>query len=953
MCKKLRYLISFLLVLTLVTSTWAVVIDSWEAGVGAWEIMDPSEILAQSTTGVTDGTYSLQRNFTAGWHFIDLDVSSFIDDLNANDTLEVDVTTSVTAEQMGWWLEGVIVLQGGYGEGAGDYYLQSPVVNIASPDGSPTTTTVSFKYGPEMVNSPLTSWAKIRLITNTGPGPGGVLYYDKLRAVSAAVPTQAGVVFGDWENNMDGWVLAPDLPGTTVEYSSTHGVTLNSYSLRMYVPGSGYQKTIYLSLLDKPALLDAFRKGQKIQMDVTRLAAEWPGDIGWGGQVHMVVNAGGDGWSLWEGEGQGWWTPDQGDSTMTLEWDYTGSLAQIDFDNVWWLELFIIPNCGGETSGVYYFDNLRIPIGLQASQPNPPDGATDVSRDVDLSWKSGTSAGAHDVYFGTDANAVADATTTDFGSYPGLTYVKIDVNSYDPGLLELQTTYYWRVDEVNEPDIWPSDVWSFTTGEFITVDDFEDYNDYEPGRIFDTWIDGWNVTPNGSQVGSAEPPFAEQTIVHRGKQSMPFSYNNSGDARYSEAERTFEVPQDWTAEGVKALTLWFYGAADNDANATEQMYVKVNGVMVTYDGDMNDIKQEQWQEWSIDLAAFGVNLTNVTNLAIGFGDAANTTPGSSGTMYFDDIRLYRPRCLLSMRSADFAKVDYAPTGKPAGDCMVDYRELEIMASDWLTADDIIATQAPGSAGKVAYYPLNEGSGTTVGDASGNGNNGTIYGDDVKWVESMQDFGSALEFPGTRGQYVNTGTWNPSAATGQITVAVWIKWAGLNGEWQGVIGKRDGWTGTATMWQIELNNETGNIGFSRYNSYPDFGLNVPPVGQWQHVAVRFDGTTCEMYIDGKSVGTSTDFSFGPKTDAHVVFGAVEDNGGNAFNGTIDEVYIYNRALSPAEVAYLADTTPGDGELYYRIPSPAELYEAEHLGSRAVDWKDFAVLADMWLEEQPWP
>jgi len=91
------------------------------------------------------------------------------------------------------------------------------------------------------------------------------------------------------------------------------------------------------------------------------------------------------------------------------------------------------------------------------------------------------------------------------------------------------------------------------------VEDFEDYNDFEPDRIFDTWMDGWDIPANGSQVGYAEPPFAEKTIIHGGKQSMPLSYDNTGGVAYSEAERTFAVPQDWTVKDVKALTLWFRG----------------------------------------------------------------------------------------------------------------------------------------------------------------------------------------------------------------------------------------------------------------------------------------------------------------------------------------------------------------------------------------------------------
>jgi hypothetical protein len=74
---------------------------------------------------------------------------------------------------------------------------------------------------------------------------------------------------------------------------------------------------------------------------------------------------------------------------------------------------------------------------------------------------------------------------------------------------------------------------------------------------------------------------------------------------------------------------------------------------------------------------------------------------------------------------------------------------------------------------------------------------------------------------------------------------------------------------------------------------------------------------------------------------------------SFNGLLDEARIYDRALSPAEIAYLADTTPDDGQLHVPVPSPSELYDGEPEGSRSIDLKDFAMLAIRWLEEQPWP
>jgi len=200
---------------------------------------------------------------------------------------------------------------------------------------------------------------------------------------------------------------------------------------------------------------------------------------------------------------------------------------------------------------------------VNAFSPVPADGATDIRRTPVLQWKPGKFAALHDVYFGTDQEAVRNADT---GSpeYKGTR--DLGSESFDTEELELETTYYWRIDEVNNlnPDSpWVGEVWSFTTGNFLIVDDFELYNDLNVGeegsnRIFLTWIDGYDIPTNGSQVGYTDPPFCEQTIVHGGNQSMPFFYDN--DMKYSEAERALDGSErDWTREGVKELSLWFRG----------------------------------------------------------------------------------------------------------------------------------------------------------------------------------------------------------------------------------------------------------------------------------------------------------------------------------------------------------------------------------------------------------
>jgi hypothetical protein len=277
--------------------------------------------------------------------------------------------------------------------------------------------------------------------------------------------------------------------------------------------------------------------------------------------------------------------------------------------------------------------------------PNPSNGAVDVKQTHIITWSPSVFAASHELYFGTDKDAVKNADT---GSpeYKGTR--DLGVESYDPGMLEWDTTYYWRIDEVNNtnPDSpWKGILWSFTTANFLVVDDFESYNDIDPpdpasNRIFDIWIDGYGTTDNGALVGNDMPPYAEQSIVHSGIQSMPYFYDNS--VGYSEATLTLTYPRDWTEKGVNTLTIWFRGNSDN---AAETLYVALNGSAVVNHDNPNATQTGRWTEWSIPLQAFadqGVNLANVNTIGIGFGDRNNPVAGGSGKMYFDDIRLYPP-----------------------------------------------------------------------------------------------------------------------------------------------------------------------------------------------------------------------------------------------------------------------------------------------------------------------
>ncbi len=267
------------------------------------------------------------------------------------------------------------------------------------------------------------------------------------------------------------------------------------------------------------------------------------------------------------------------------------------------------------------------------SDPSPAKGAVDVTQTPVLKWTPGQGA-TYDIYFGADASALEKKAGGSLGE-----------ESYDPGQLLWNTTYYWRVDEAdsaNADSPWTGPTWSFTTASFLIIDDMEAYNDLDPAdplsnRIFNTWIDGFGDPTNGSLVGYDNPPFAEQNIVHSGSQSMPMSYDNSAAAK-SEATLTLTSNRDWTVNGVNKLVVWFRGES---ANTAEQMYVTLNGTARQDNENPDAAQRTAWTQWTIDLQKFadqGVDLANVDSVTLGL----SSVTGGTGMMYFDDIRLHPP-----------------------------------------------------------------------------------------------------------------------------------------------------------------------------------------------------------------------------------------------------------------------------------------------------------------------
>jgi len=220
------------------------------------------------------------------------------------------------------------------------------------------------------------------------------------------------------------------------------------------------------------------------------------------------------------------------------------------------------PQCG--LSEVRFFG-----VPVRAFEPSPETGSANVALDATLAWRSGREASRHEVYFGTDPNALVLSET---------------VTEHAVGLASLgggyDQTYYWRVDEVNDtatPASWAGDVWSFSTVPYGVVDDFELYDDV-CNRVFFSWLGGapdsgsteaacprpaFGGNGTGSEIGNLNPPYAERTaaLVHSGRQSMPFGYDNSKSPYYSEASREWGAAQSWTSGGANTLTVYVRGDA--------------------------------------------------------------------------------------------------------------------------------------------------------------------------------------------------------------------------------------------------------------------------------------------------------------------------------------------------------------------------------------------------------
>jgi hypothetical protein len=514
---------------------------------------------------------------------------------------------------------------------------------------------------------------------------------------------------------------------------------------------------------------------------------------------------------------------------------------------------------------------------VRASNPVPESGTALEDTNVTLGWKAGRSVDEHHVYISTDEQAVVGLTA------PATVVTDTELDA----ILSLGNTYYWTVVEVNNnntPAEWPGDVWNLSTPEYFVLDDFEDGLAWEAS--------------GGATVADSN------VVAHSGDKSMELSFNNDIPDGYSEARLIYST--DVWGNGVSltkgdptALVLWVYGDLGNVQ--TEQLYVRIS------------YKSEEWQSWfpwfawPIEQSSIYKNVAPTSELAtpwwtqitipvdnavdwskimsINIGLMRSALTSGSGTLYIDDVRLY---------------------GTPPA---------------------VVTPSDPGTDNLVAYYAMEN----NVDDSSASGIHGTALGEPNFVAGPFGNYGNALECDGSD-DLVDLGPADPSFNfTGSFSFSVWANIQNWGNEWghamvaargeggEGFqIRRGGGWVGGMQGYP--------NTGFcfstrgiflaSEAAGGDDMMVGEPAFNTWTHIACVYDheSQVKSIYFDGELIrasATTAESVLSPASqNASIGARANGDNTGfeALFNGMLDEVKIYDDALTAGEARFLADPTP---------------------------------------------
>jgi hypothetical protein len=283
------------------------------------------------------------------------------------------------------------------------------------------------------------------------------------------------------------------------------------------------------------------------------------------------------------------------------------------------------------------------------TDPSPADGATDVLRDVVLSWVPVEAAARHDIYFGTDAQAVAGANTSDTtGIYRG----RVITGSYIPAeTLEFGKTYYWRVDEIGAPTdntVLKGNIWSFTIELFVypITNVVATASSSEPGKEAVNTVNGSGLDDSGllhsnesvgtmwlSSEGGEQPTWIEFEFDRVHKLYELWIWNSNDSLERMTGLGFKEVKIEYSVDGINYATLGTtheFTRALGEPDYAHNTTIEMEGVAAKY------VRLTAISNWKGIFEQFGLSEVRFFSVPV---SAREPSPASGATDVALDISL--------------------------------------------------------------------------------------------------------------------------------------------------------------------------------------------------------------------------------------------------------------------------------------------------------------------------
>ena len=576
------------------------------------------------------------------------------------------------------------------------------------------------------------------------------------------------------------------------------------------------------------------------------------------------------------------------------------------------LRIYSYPLSGQDVQQLYF-------NGGQAEVPLPPDNSINIVESRILSWIDDPYAVSYDVFLGTDLDAL-DFATVSSPEYKG----RQTATDFIPALLP-GTTYYWRIDQVNTSNISKGHIWSFTTADLPTDNLMVHYTMDGVFNSGQTIIDA-----SGSPVLSGT--LFGPKVVSTGP--MPDVLRFDGIDDYIELPDGF---RDFS--GGLTVSFWAYplsvddwarfidfGNGSTSDNIVFARYGTTNDLSFgIYDGGndigkvraSNVIELNKWQMFTATMNSLGYVRLYKNGVFINKGRIAVPRVIDRTENFIGKSNWSNPYFNGGMD--DFGFWDRTLTST----------EIASMYNRGIAGIPLQTTPDPFA--PVVYWSLNEGSGSTAFDMSGNYYDAIVNNiDSANWIDGKQCGG--LSFDGVD-DYIEASDFKGIAGSGSRTFCAWIKTSASSFpivNW--------GAESIGNQWNIQLTPD-GKLALGIYGGYI-IGSNDLRDDLWHHIAVVLendgsaDVSEAVLYLDGElePLSASTSYPLNTAVSENVKIG-VNFSGSSFSDGAIDEVKIFSRAVSAGDI--------------YQIFSESAL-SGDFVPDGKINIKDFSVLAYYWQD-----